>query len=497
MSEERQERSSSLLTRRQALKAIGMGAVGIALAACGGGAGSTPTAPVGGQVSTPTSSPQPSPTTAPSPSAAPGGKPTMAPTPLPPTPVVQEIGRGTEKVIFWHGLGGADGETMQVLLQKYTKEKGIAVRSETYDWGLFYQKLPTSIIAGTPPDMAIMHEWAMAQFGTQGVLQSADDLFFNAGILDKSDYNEEILKKITIDGVAYGVPWDNHGWGLWYNTKLIKDAGLDPNKLPKNGQEYLEWCYKLTTDENGKHPDENGFNPKKVAVYATHPSWLRPTLLSTIWQFGGEVFDPVEKKASLDSENCIKAVQYWVDLVHEHRVAAPTGAGTTSPADLYANNRLVLMWEGSWMLNFFKDRPKLLPPVTKAASLPSLSDGTQAAWMSAHIFVIPNGIEGDRLERAKNLIKWLEDHNAEWADSGQVPAKLSVQNSGIIQKLWSVSAFAKEFQTIGRTEPQHVAITEIQAQYEPAFDAALNKVMSVKDALTQANRRIQDILDRY
>ena len=53
--------------------------------------------------------------------------------------------------------------------------------------------------------------------------------------LNKDDFNETLMNQITVDGQTMAVPFDNHGWLLWYNTKLIKDAGLDPENLPKNG----------------------------------------------------------------------------------------------------------------------------------------------------------------------------------------------------------------------------------------------------------------------
>jgi hypothetical protein len=46
------------------------------------------------------------------------------------------------------------------------------------------------------------------KFATQRIIQPADDIFFNSGLVPK--------------------------------TKLISDAGLDPNNLPKNGDEFLK-----------------------------------------------------------------------------------------------------------------------------------------------------------------------------------------------------------------------------------------------------------------
>ncbi len=497
------EREPKPISRREALKTIGLGAASVALTACGGGDSNTAAQPAG-RMTTPGTAATVLPesvvggaTAAAELGADAGaaGAATVAPTPLPPTPVVAAIGKGNTKVTFWHGLGGADGATMVQMLQEYSGEKNLTVQNETYDWGLFYQKLPTSVVGQKPPDMAIMHEWAIPQFASQGLLQSADDLFFNDGTIPREDFNKDVQAKVTVEGTAQGVLFDNHGWGMYYNTQLIKQAGLDENKLPQNGNEFTEWALKLTTDVNGKHPDENGFNAKKVQVWGTHPGWLRPTLLSTLWQFGGGVFDAESRKATLNSDASVAAVQYWYDLIYEHRVA-PAPEAELVPNDLFGANKLALMWNGSWTLNFFKDRPKI-EKVTKAAPLPSLSmNGGKAAWMSAHVLVIPQGVPEERLGPAKDLIVWLSNNGAKWATSGQVPARLSVQNSGVIDRMWSVSQFAKEFQTIGRTEPPHTAITEIQAAYEPAFSAALTKTTPVKEALTQANQQIQAILER-
>ncbi len=420
----------------------------------------------------------------------------VPPTPTPePTPTPLEVGSTANRVIFWHGLGGGDGATLVRMLQDYAKQQeNVGVRSEVYGWDVFYQKLPTSVLAGSPPDMAIMHEWAIKQFAAQQLLQPVGEIFFDDGTLPAPDFNKAFQQSISPEGQPLGVLFDNHGWGMFYNTKLIKDAGLNPDKLPANGDEFIQWCLKLTVDENGKHPDENGFDQNRVQVWATAVSWPRPTLLSTLWQFGGGVTDDEAKKAILDSENSIKALQYWHDLIYKHRVA-PVPAGSISFSDLFENSRGVFWFDGSWSLGYFNDRPELAK-ISRAAFLPSLSDGKQAAWMSAHVMVIPQGVSEEGIARAKNLIAWLSNNGATWATSGQVPARLSVQASKTVQDIWSVKVFSEQFQKIGKTEPPHIAIREIQQVYEPAFDAILNNISPLKEVATQANADIQAILDR-
>ena len=74
-----------------------------------------------------------------------------------PTVAIGEYGTGGTPVVVWHGLGGADGATFAVMLDQYAEETGQSVRSETYGWDVFFQKFPTAVAAGTPPDMAIFH----------------------------------------------------------------------------------------------------------------------------------------------------------------------------------------------------------------------------------------------------------------------------------------------------------------------------------------------------
>jgi ABC-type glycerol-3-phosphate transport system substrate-binding protein len=488
--------------RRHALKAIAFGAAGVTLAACGGSAATPTAAPAAPAADAPTAAPAAP--AAEAPTAAPAEAPAEAtaapaagePTPEP-TPAVADIGAGSKSVVFWHGLGGADGATMQEMLKSYASSKGdTTVRSETYDWGVFYQKLPTSVVAKSPPNMAIMHDWAIKQFAAQGILQPADDIFFSTGLVPKDDFNPGLIETITVDGKTMAVPFDNHGWGLYYNTKLIKDAGLDPENLPKNGDEFIQWALKLTVDESGKHPDESGFNPDKVKVWAIHNTWQKFTMPSTMWQYGGGIISDDGKKSMFDSEATIAAFQYWYDLMYKHFVCPPAVPGAIGGGDLMKTNSLAFWWDGSWSLNFFKDNPDVAA-VTKATRLNSLApDGKQVAKMASHMLVVPVGVEGDQLELAKDLIKWLSDNGKTWANSGQVPARLSVQKDPDVQNIWSVKAFAEEFTSIGKTDVAHQSATEIVTTWEAAASGVLAKVMPIKDGLAEASKAIQAILDR-
>src|SRR5688572_31551895 len=195
-----------------------------------------------------------------------------------PTPIVNAFGECSDPLILWHGLTGTDGAVFAVLLERFvTDNPDVCLRSEGIPWDTFFQKYPTSVAAGSPPDMVIFHAAEVNQMASEGLMMPLDDVIFNDGTLNKADFNPSVIENISFDGQTMAVPFDNHGWLLWYNVELIENAGLDPNNLPKNGTAFIEWAQQLTTDVNGLHPTDEGFDKDNVDVWAIDYTWPRYT----------------------------------------------------------------------------------------------------------------------------------------------------------------------------------------------------------------------------
>ena len=83
-----------------------------------------------------------------------------------------------------------------------------------------------------------------------------------------------------------------------------------------------------------------------------------------------------------------------------------------------------------------------------------------------------------------------------WATSGQIPARLSVQQDPEVQGIWSVKAAADQFNAFGKTEVPHKAFIEIQTAWETAVSAVLTNTTPIDQALQEGNTAIADILAR-
>lgn len=104
-------------------------------------------------------------------------------------------------------------------------------------------KLATAIRAGAAPDLVGLNDINVPKFSRLGVLmdltQYVDALpykkYLSPGHLGLAKYN----------GHYYGVPYLGDLSVLWYNKRLFKEAGLNPNKPPANFAQILADAKKI------------------------------------------------------------------------------------------------------------------------------------------------------------------------------------------------------------------------------------------------------------
>jgi len=409
-------------------------------------------------------------------------------------PIVIQAGNANAKtkLVFWNGLTGSDGVTLDGIVKKFTDANpDISVRVEKMVWATYFDKLLTSLVSGSgAPDVFLLHEFEIPQFASQGVLYETGEFFKPKGDLDKADYEPEYIKALLYDGKTYGVPLDRHGWGVIVNKDLFKKAGLDPSKAPKNAKEFIDLATKLTIDKNGKHPNEPGFDEKNVVQWGTFASWPKPNFLSVLWQFGGNWTDG-KGKATLDTPEAHKALQFWVDLIYKYKVS-PKPAGYDGWQSL-ANQKLAIIPEGCWIYNFLVDS-KVPFGVWE---YPQFGDKKAAVWTSGHVMYMPVNESGDNLKAAKKLITFLSQNTAAWATAGMPAANLKVRNALKFSEVPVAVTYGASFKRQGQFDVGHKAITEIiDKGYAPELDNALNGLKTVDQALKDANKAVQEILDR-
>lgn len=411
------------------------------------------------------------------------------------TPVVAEIGSGGTHISFWNGLTGSDGVTLNEMLTQFAEENpDISVTVEMIVWNTLYQKLQTAFVAGTQPDVILLHASEVPQFGSFGVLRDLGDQYTSGGgWFPDDDISETTMSGMVWDGVIYGIPLDNHGRGLWINTDMFEAAGLstDPATAPTTYEGWVELFQKLTLDANGNNALSPDFDPENVVQWGfTVGEWPNVNFLAALYQHGGSFLSEDGTTITVNSEAGITALQQLVDLVYTYHVSPPSAGFDTWQG--FGAGAVAVLPTGTWYRN-----QSLLQSDINSMAWPNFQFGeNKATWFGAHTFMVPAATEGEKLDAVLRMIQWVSENQVLWASSGQVPARLSAQEALDPETYPSNILLGQGFTEYGIQDPRTTVTQELLTLLDVAMQEALNGIKPADQALNDAAVLMQEALDR-
>ncbi|MFC4590871.1 extracellular solute-binding protein [Sphaerisporangium corydalis] len=159
----------------------------------------------------------------------------------------------------------------------------------------------------------------------------------------------------------HGVATANEIELLWYSRPAVAEAGIAPP--PADAASAWTWdqlvqnAYKLTVDQSGRHPDQPGFDPKRIRRFGVSCSLTyAPAWYGFLRGNGGDFADEAGRRCLLDTPEAIEVFQNLQDLVYEHRVApgpgqlAATGDEVPGTSILLKTRRVAMVVDGHWSL---------------------------------------------------------------------------------------------------------------------------------------------------
>ena len=276
------------LSRRAFLQAAGLFAGGAVLAPC---------APAATPLAVPTSAPASTATTASGATSAPA-QPTATS-----IPVTQAVGKNGVVNFLWTETSG----NREPLIADFTAATGIAVNQTRLDYNSLLDKINTSIQGGADVDVIEMDTIWTAQFAAAGWVE---DLTSRITPALKADVPDSALNAVTYQGKIYGMPWFNSCKHLFYNAKLLQDAGF--SNPPTTLDELVAQAQATT----------------KAGQWGTTWSWIQSEGLICDWvclmftQKGAQFLD-ASGKAVFDTMGGVETTQWMIDLLYKYKVADP------------------------------------------------------------------------------------------------------------------------------------------------------------------------------
>src|SRR5271169_5001716 len=146
---------------------------------------------------------------------------------------------------------------MHKLIDRFNTEhadiKATAVYTGSYDDTNL--KTRAAIKAGKPPAAVIMSANFVREYVINGDIDPFDPLIEQDGKTPEAymaEFWPALRPNATIDGKAYGVPFQNSTPLLYYNVGAFTEAGLDPDHPPANWTEWLAAAKALTKPAGGE-----------------------------------------------------------------------------------------------------------------------------------------------------------------------------------------------------------------------------------------------------
>lgn len=146
------------------------------------------------------------------------------------------------------------------------------------------------------------------------------------------------------EGRTYGVPTNIAPNAVWIHRDLFKNAGIEPPKTPWHWKEFIDVAKKLTKPGNAKE-----------AQYGFMFDWWNWTHF--VKGFGGSTFNSDGTRCTVDSPQCIAAIQLMHDLVYKHKVSptpveeaglASKGGWGSGTINLFGAKRAAMGLGGRW-----------------------------------------------------------------------------------------------------------------------------------------------------
>jgi multiple sugar transport system substrate-binding protein len=356
-----------------------------------------------------------------------------------------------------------DKSLVQKGLDSCATQLGITIQRETVPGDTLIQKVLQQASSKTLPDVLMLDNPDVQQIAATGALAPLNDLGLSSdgvikGMTDATSY----------DGKLYGLAPVTNTIALFYNTQMLKEAGVQP---PKTWDELKAAAKKLTK------PGRYGMAFNANATY--EGSWQ---FLPAMWTNGGDETD-------LNSPAVAEALQLWVDLVKSGSASKSVINWTQGDAkDQFVAGKAAMMINGPWQIPALQKTPNVKwDVVTFPLNKP---DQTPVAPLGGEAWTVPLNKDQAKQQKAADFVKCLnsDENELAWAKARfTIPTKTALLDE-YVKEVPSMKAFTEQVKTArARTGKLGDKWPDAAKVIYQAIQLALTGKASAQDAFKQAS----------
>jgi multiple sugar transport system substrate-binding protein len=397
-------------------------------------------------------------------------------------PAAAALGQSSETPVtinFWHHYSAqsAENETlMNVLIPKFESENpGIKVNAVSHEWAELHDKVLVSANSGSLPDVARCDIAWLPEFQKMGILVALDQDMPNFADV-ASTLLDSAMSTAKIGGAAYALALNTNTKILFYNVKMLEDAGI---VIPTTMDELVAAVKKISgTNANGQQVW--GWNEPALA------GW---NLCPFIWSFGGSLLSDDQTVATgyINSPATVKAIETLADL---YKAGALTGfnSGDIPMTDGFGTGRYAMMLEGPWKTAELKGA---YPDVAYGTAPIPAGEGGSVSVLGGEDIAMFNTANK---EAAWKFMQFMTSEFAEteMAKCGQIPVNKTALESDTVKNA-PFAPFLEAIKT-AKARPTVASWSEIDNELNIAVTSVMNGEKAAQAAMDELAAKVDALL---
>ena len=366
-----------------------------------------------------------------------------------------------QNIVFWDTSGPNETPVFKKVAQDCATKGGYQVSVEQVAFDQALNNYKTAAQGGQGPDVFRAEVAWVSQLAKNGLIVDLSD---TALAKDTSDFLEVPLGSTQYDGKSYGVPQVTDTLALFYNKKMLADAGVEP---PETWAELTAAAAKLGGEKT---------------IFINNDAYYA---LPFIYGEGGDLLDTDAKKIVVNSAENVKGLETAKGLLDAKaaQTALDPGNSYTNMQAAFTTGQVAMVINGPWSVADYQKGEAFQSDPTNLgiAPVPGPSAGKGSAPVGGHDYVIRQGTKST--DSAVAFIECMSSTESQVAiakELGLLPTRKSAYDNADVKAQPIVTAFGPV------VEQAHARawIPEGGQLFDPLKTAYADVLAGTKDAKT-------------
>jgi len=384
---------------------------------------------------------------------------------------------------FW--AMGREGEVVQEQVREFERENpGVHVIVQQIPWTAAHEKLLTSEVGRSTPDVAQLGNTWIPEFAALRALEPLDSWVAASHVVDTAGYFRGIWDTNVIDRTLYGVPWYVDTRVLFYRRDLLARAGF-----PTMPGSWKEWraAMEAVKRQVGK---------ERYPVFLPTNEWTQAVIFGL--QSGSPILAADGTRGAFSAPEFRRAFDFYLGIYRDNFSPRVNNIEIANVYQEFGRGTIAMWITGPWNLGEFRRR---LPPEQQdswaTAPLPGPdgpASGVSTAGGSSLVL-----FRGSRhKQEAWRLIEFLSRPDQQvrfYALTGDLPARREAWRDSLLTRDPGLRAFETQLLRVTAT-PKIPEWEQIAQRLQERAEFAIRGGMNGDSVLAGLDRDVDRMLEK-